>query len=153
MPRFLVYVSRMETYAEIEVEALNEDDAKERALATDALNMADWLVSEGNFVRRDDCDVYACEEIDSDDTPPPPPMDNPATPPAILAALEHVRSFAPEVTTVTFLAGQVWLYTSDDGHTPAFPQGMDTALLEDALDAAYEDRGLPSVYRITASLP
>lgn len=71
MPKFLVSVSRMETYAEIEVEAANIEDAKERALSWDELNTAHWQVSDGNFVRRDDCDVYAVEEIDPDDAPQP----------------------------------------------------------------------------------
>lgn len=74
-------------------------------------------------------------------------------PPAVTAALNHVRRFHPEVTTVVFLGGQVWLYMSDYGDIPMFQSGIEDDILNEALDAAYETDGLPCIYRIDEPLP
>jgi len=80
-------------------------------------------------------------------------MSDKPTPEAIAKALDHVRASHPQVTTVAFLAGQIWVFTDDYGDDPKFGPEIDTDVLDAALDAAYEDRGLPSIYRIEGPLP
>lgn len=69
------------------------------------------------------------------------------TPSTVTAALEHVRSAHPGVTTVVYTAGGTWLYMDDRGEMPAFDNRVDVDLLSEALAEA-EAEGLPHVYRL-----
>lgn len=56
--------------------------------------------------------------------------------PQVIAALNHVRTFLPEVTQVFYTVEQKWLYMTDEGESPAFgDMGIDTSVLEDAADS------------------
>lgn len=74
-------------------------------------------------------------------------------PDTVIKALNHVREHHPEVTTVVFLGGQVWLYMDDYGTTPKFEANINDNILNEALDGAYQHLGLPCVYRIEGPLP
>jgi len=66
-------------------------------------------------------------------------------------ALRHVRSVFPEVTQVFYGAQGNWLYCSDDLEAPGFDgphAAVDVGLLEEALCAAAEEKGLPCAYYI-----
>lgn len=56
--------------------------------------------------------------------------------PQVIAALNHVRQFLPEVTQVLYGADQRWMYLTDDGEVPGFAgYAIDAGLLEDAADS------------------
>ena len=55
---FKVMLSRVETYAEVRVWATDEKDAKERAKRTEAVNQAEWKVSEGNHIDPEDVESW-----------------------------------------------------------------------------------------------
>lgn len=71
---------------------------------------------------------------------------------AVDAALRHVRQYHPEVDRVTFAyrdedCGGFWIYQGAKGEKPSFVPEVNVSLLEDAIDAAYEDgREWPATY-------
>lgn len=72
-------------------------------------------------------------------------------PPAIAAALAHVREHHPDVVSVTFAqedaqCGGFWTYRTASGEHPTFGPEIDVGLLEEALDAAWEHRTFPATY-------
>jgi hypothetical protein len=67
--------------------------------------------------------------------------------PQVIAALEHVRTFRPEVTQVFYTNELKWLYMTDDGDAPAFGGEIDTSLLEDAVDSLDT---FPAAFHITS---
>ncbi|WOF44309.1 hypothetical protein KNJ79_05100 [Sphingopyxis indica] len=74
-------------------------------------------------------------------------------PASIAIALRHVREHHPDVVGVTFAQedpqhGGFWQYQTLDGRVPAFGPEIDVSLLEDALDAAWEDRTFPATYTV-----
>lgn len=75
-------------------------------------------------------------------------QNKPSMPEAVKDALEHVREHFPYVTTVFFFADGTWLYTGDTERTPNFDNKIDYSILRKASDAAYEDNGFPSAYRL-----
>jgi hypothetical protein len=65
--------------------------------------------------------------------------------PDILAAIDHVRTFFPEVCMVVFNAAGRWQYLTEDFERPNFKDAdIDIGLLEDASNTAWP---LPSVYQ------
>lgn len=74
-------------------------------------------------------------------------------PPKVAEALLHVRSVFPEITKVTFdanedLEGGFWIYETASGEAPPFNDLVDVSLLEEALDAAWEEGLFPLQYSI-----
>lgn len=74
-------------------------------------------------------------------------------PAEIIKALAHVREHHPDVVQVTFdreddLCGGFWTYATADGRTAVFGPEIDVHLLEQALDAAWEDHPFPAVYSL-----
>lgn len=67
--------------------------------------------------------------------------------PQVFAALEHVRTFLPEVTQVFYTNELKWLYMTDEGDVPAFGGDIDTSLLEDAVDSL---DAFPAAFHITS---
>ena len=67
--------------------------------------------------------------------------------PQVIAALEHVRTFRPEVTQVFYTNELKWLYMTDDGDAPAFGGEIDTSLLEDAVESLDT---FPAAFHITS---
>lgn len=56
--------------------------------------------------------------------------------PQVIAALNHVRQFLPDVTQVMYGADQRWMYLTENGEVPGFAgHAIDTSLLEDAADS------------------
>lgn len=75
------------------------------------------------------------------------------TPAKVVAALTHVCLHHLNVTSVIFAqenpeCGGFWEYVTADGEAPTFGPEIDVSLLEDALDAAWEDRTFPATYHI-----
>ena len=75
-------------------------------------------------------------------------------PAPIEKALRHVQSHYPAVTSVTFDqedkdCGGFWAYRDANGNSPHFDHRIDVGILEDAIDAAYEDKGFPTTYELT----
>jgi len=63
-------------------------------------------------------------------------------------ALDHVRSFHPEVTMVTFNSDGWWHYTDDYFHAPEkFDERINTHILEDAI---YDLEDFPCVFQLIA---
>lgn len=67
--------------------------------------------------------------------------------PQVIAALEHVRTYRPEVTQVFYSNDLRWLYMTDDGDVPSFDGELDTSLLEDAVDSLDT---FPAAFHITS---
>ena len=67
--------------------------------------------------------------------------------PQVIAALEHVRTFHPEVTHVFYTNVLKSLYMTDDGDAPAFGGEIDTSLLEDAVDSLDT---FPAAFHVTS---
>lgn len=70
---------------------------------------------------------------------------------AVLKALQHVRESHPEVDHVTFrneddMPGGWWEYSSAGGGVPKFGTEIQTSLLEEALDQAWEESTFPLTY-------
>ena len=66
-------------------------------------------------------------------------------------ALRHINGIFPEVTQVFFGADGRWMYCDEDFETTDFdeaPSKVDIGLLEDAADAADNDKGFPCAYRL-----
>jgi hypothetical protein len=66
-------------------------------------------------------------------------------------ALRHVSGIFPKVTQVFFGADGRWMYCDDDFEAPNFdeaPGKVNIELLEDAADAANDDKGFPCAYRL-----
>ena len=56
--------------------------------------------------------------------------------PQVIAALNHVRQFLPDVTQVFYGSDQRWMYLTENGEVPGFAgHPIDTGLLEDAADS------------------
>lgn len=74
-----------------------------------------------------------------------------ATPEPIRAALDHVRTIAPDVCMVLFCVGDggggMWRYMSADCKAPSL-RGVNVDLLEAALDASYSE-GWPCVFQVS----
>jgi hypothetical protein len=70
-------------------------------------------------------------------------------PEPIRKALEHVRSYHPDVTQVVFFRDSRWLYFTDDLLSPQFGPEIDVGVLEDAADAVPE---LPMAYAVRSPL-
>jgi hypothetical protein len=66
-------------------------------------------------------------------------------PPKIKMALDHVRSFFPDVTKVSYDSAGRWRYSTDSGFAPKFNDRIDVSILEDAADAVEE---LPCKFEI-----
>jgi hypothetical protein len=67
-------------------------------------------------------------------------------PTTVRDALLHVASFFPDLKQVTFEDG-FWVYSLRDGSAPSFENlPINISLLDDALDAAEDDRGPRCVY-------
>jgi hypothetical protein len=56
-------------------------------------------------------------------------------PPAVREALNHVRTFYPEVDRVVFWADGRWAYMTDGHEVPKFDKRVVTGVLEDAGNA------------------
>ena len=63
-------------------------------------------------------------------------------------ALRHANQHFPEVTQVFYGADGRWLYCDESFNAPNFGDKVDTWLLEDAADAAGNDKGFPCAYRL-----
>ncbi len=64
-------------------------------------------------------------------------------------ALRHVNSVFPNVTQVFYGIDGRWLYFDENLECPDFEDGnIDVSLLEEAANAAYEDKGFPCSYRL-----
>lgn len=66
-------------------------------------------------------------------------------------ALRHIHSQFPGVTQVFFGSDGKWLFCDVNFEAPNFDHAsgyVDVLLLEDALDAADKDKGLPCAYRL-----
>lgn len=64
----------------------------------------------------------------------------------VLVALDHVRGFYPEVTTVIFNKQGRWQYVDDDFDAPGFfAHSIDFNILQDAVDSV---KSLPAVFQI-----
>lgn len=64
-------------------------------------------------------------------------------------ALEFVRVYFPEVTTVYYDASGCWAFMDENGIAIDFGDcPIDYDLLEQSVDQAFADRGLPSTYSI-----
>lgn len=76
-------------------------------------------------------------------------------PEAVKAALLHVHSMYPEVTQVFYGVDGRWMYSGEAFEAPDFDDAnliVDTSLLEDGADAAFEDKGWPCAYALSPSL-
>ena len=69
----------------------------------------------------------------------------PTAPDAVLLALEHVRSFYPNVVMVVYWSDGRWQYMNDGFGSPEFDDRVDVGILEDASDAVTE---LPAAFEI-----
>lgn len=66
MPKFCVRLLHDVTaYAEVVVTASNHAEAKKLATNDENRNAADWKISDGNYIRRDDVWVEDVERIDA----------------------------------------------------------------------------------------
>lgn len=65
----------------------------------------------------------------------------------IIAAIEHVRQYHPQVTRVYFDDFDRWYYTNSEHVAPVFGNEIDTDILEAALDQAWEQSELPTAYQ------
>ena len=75
------------------------------------------------------------------------------TPEQIVKALQHVRKHHPDVVRVVFdkenaECGGFWRYENEAGGALVFGPEIDVYLLEQALDAAWEDRPFPATYAL-----
>ncbi len=61
-PLWRVHLSRVETYAIVEVRAATKEEAEEKATTVESINAANWQVSDANFIKRDDVSVGDIEE-------------------------------------------------------------------------------------------
>lgn len=69
----------------------------------------------------------------------------------VQAALRHVHGFFPDVTQVFYGADGRWMFCDEDFEAPNFDEAsgkVDISLLEDAADAADNDKGFPCAYRL-----
>lgn len=76
-------------------------------------------------------------------------------PEAVRAALLHVHSMYPEVTQVFYGVDGRWMYSGEAFEAPSFDDSnliVDTSLLEEGANAAYEDKGWPCAYALPPSL-
>lgn len=64
-------------------------------------------------------------------------------PPKIQAALDHVRSFFPDVVMVVFSTDARWQYMTEEFEAPVFPNEVDVTILEEAV---YDLDELPALY-------
>lgn len=69
-------------------------------------------------------------------------------PPAVAAALAHVRTFCPDVVKVSFNSYGIWQYTTSNGVCPEFPNEVDVGILEDAMDEVDNTVGFPASFSI-----
>ncbi len=85
---------------------------------------------------------------------------NPPPPALILAAIDHVRQFRPEVDMVVFNDMGRWCFMSEDFDSVAFGEfdpttglygGIDVGILEAAADEANAVLGLPAVWQAYTS--
>lgn len=67
-------------------------------------------------------------------------------PEKIRLAFEEVRKHRPQVCMVMFTAAGRWVFMDEDHDIPAFKGLVDVSILEDAVDCAAEDKGLPCAY-------
>lgn len=64
-------------------------------------------------------------------------------------ALRHIQSLFPEVTQVFYGADGRWQYLDDEFEAPLFgDEPVDVSLLEDAANAAEEEKGFPCAYAL-----
>lgn len=73
-------------------------------------------------------------------------------PDKVAQALRHVASMYPEVTQVFYGVDGRWLYCGEAFEAPAFDDAnliVDTSLLEEAADAACDDKGWPCAYALS----
>ena len=69
-------------------------------------------------------------------------------PPKVMTAVDHVRTFFPEVAMVVFNDVGRWQYMGEDFEHVAFKYApIDQSLLEAAADESYEVAGHPCVFQ------
>lgn len=108
-------------------------------------NPVDGFTFVGPFVKGDAL-LWAEQnnrELEKDWWIVPIQLPEPTTPSQVRRALDHVRSYFPDVTHVIYTREVKWLYMSDDGVMPDFNGKIDIGLLEDAADAVSE---FPAVF-------
>lgn len=64
------------------------------------------------------------------------------------AALAYVQVFHPQVSMVVFNKEGRWLYMNDCFDSPAFAMGIDSSVLQDAIDQVDDNGDLPAVYQL-----
>jgi hypothetical protein len=77
-------------------------------------------------------------------------------PAQVLTAIDHVRTYFPDAAMVVFNDMGRWQYMGENYERYVFPDekdigpwgdGIDVGILEAASDAAFDDKGHPSVYQ------
>lgn len=69
------------------------------------------------------------------------------TPKLIVDAFTHVKSYLPEVKILIITREGQWCFMDDDFDAPAFPDEIDTNLLDLAVNLASKQFGLPYIYQ------
>lgn len=66
--------------------------------------------------------------------------------PEVRAALKEVQRLHPQVNIVLYLPDATWRFFDTDGEIPAFKNGINVSILEDAFDAVDNRHKLPVVF-------